>query len=68
LPLHVMRTSSSLNTLMPSIVKTDTVPLLAVLIFAFGWESTYQSKILKFNVSSALLVIAPFTPLAATMT
>ncbi len=31
LPLHVMRTSSSLNTLTPSFVKTDTVPLLAVL-------------------------------------
>jgi hypothetical protein len=25
------------------------------LIFAFGWKSTYQSKILNFNVSSTLL-------------
>ncbi len=31
LPLHVMRTPSSLNTFTPSFVKTDTVPLLAVL-------------------------------------
>ncbi len=31
LPLHVMSTSSSLNTLTPSFVKTETVPLLAVL-------------------------------------
>jgi hypothetical protein len=31
LPLHVMRTSSSLNTLMPSFVKTETVPSLDVL-------------------------------------
>ncbi len=25
-------------------------------MFAFGWKSTYQSKILKFNVSFALLL------------
>ncbi len=31
LHLHVMRTSSSLNTLTPSIVKTETMPLLDVL-------------------------------------
>jgi hypothetical protein len=31
LPLHVMRTSSSLNTLMPSYMKTETVPLFNVL-------------------------------------
>jgi hypothetical protein len=24
------------------------------MIFAFGWKSTYQNKILKFNVSFAL--------------
>jgi hypothetical protein len=30
-PLHVMRTSSSLNTLTPSFVKTETVPLSNVL-------------------------------------
>ena len=31
LPLHVMSTSSSLNTFMPSLVETETLPLLAVL-------------------------------------
>jgi hypothetical protein len=30
-PLHVMRTSSSLNMLMPSFVKTETMPLFNVL-------------------------------------
>ncbi len=30
-PLHVMRTSSSLNTLMPSFMKTETVPSSDVL-------------------------------------
>jgi hypothetical protein len=31
LPLHVMSTSSSLNTVMPVLVKTDMVPSLEVL-------------------------------------
>jgi hypothetical protein len=35
------------------------------LIFAFGWKSTYQSKILKFNVSFAL--VGGFFPVATAM-
>jgi hypothetical protein len=32
---------------------------LSKLIFAFGWKYSYQSKILKFNVSSALKMLFP---------
>ncbi len=47
-PLHVMNTSSSLNTLMPSCVKTETVSLSAVL------PTLIKEVVKSWNVSACI--------------